>query len=101
MITENGIIEDTENFGIEELNLAFEETKGEPEKLETLLIDVATMHLQKMNDEVRIFMAEFDNGTIEALVQAFSYSHGLSIRDAFFFLAGLHSMQKYSLKNEI
>ena len=89
-----------ENVTIESMERDVDAILSRPREVEDYFRDVMAMDMPKIDEEIRLYIAELESLEIEALVQAFAYRNSLGLRDAFFFLAGLHSMQKYSLKNE-
>jgi hypothetical protein len=90
-----------ENVTIESMERGIDAILARPGEVEDYFRDVMAMDMPKIDKEIRIYLAEVMGMEIDTLVQAFAYRNSLGLRDAFFFLAGLHSMQKYSLKNEI
>ena len=98
MITENGSIYDTGNFGVEELGNALDKIEGQSGKLETLLHDLNTIYLPKMNEDVGAFVDELDKGRNDVMMQDFSYKHKLSFQDSFLFLAGYCARANYQVE---
>ena len=99
-VTEDGEILNNESFGIDELSDAVDTSNLNRKALETLLNNVAGMHLPKLMSEVYEFLSEFEAGAIDNLLEAFTYGKSLPMKEAFYFLSGVHAMRQLSQETE-
>lgn len=90
-ITEDGAIKNNEAFGITELAIAFDEVSKKSKSVDTLLEDLTSLHLPKLEGDVQEYLAMYDAQDFDALAQIMAFKYRLNLRDAFFFLAGGHT----------
>jgi hypothetical protein len=99
MVDKNGHINETTEFSLEDLKAGFEAHETNLTNLQTLLEAFAKWRLRTVNAEIKVFFAELDAGFLDGQLEGFCAQFPFSIREGFFFLAGLHTAIKYETEN--
>jgi hypothetical protein len=89
----------TAGFRLRHLRDGFHAIKGDPEKLETLLLEFESMDLPKVDTEVEEFLREMANEIHDKELEWFMEKHPFNICETFFFLAGLHAGKNWKMEN--
>ena len=89
----------TAGFRLRHLREGFRAIGGDPEKLETLLLEFESMDLPKVDAEIDEFLEEMGNEIHDKALESFTDKHQFDTAQAFFFLAGLHAGRTWKIEN--
>jgi hypothetical protein len=99
-VDETGHIEGADRFKLEDLKKGFEQHKEHLGNLETLLYEFSGLHLESKNNQIKSFLADFNNLLLDDELEGFCLQFPFSTREAFYFLAGLHSGIEYQIEKK-
>ena len=99
-VDRDGHIEGAEGFKLEDLKNGFEQHKDHLGNLETLLSEFCALYLESKNRELKSFLVAVDNDLLDGELEGFCIQFPFSIREAFFFIAGLHSGIEYQIEKK-